>query len=93
AELLDANVRVANVDLLLLCVAGWTTSRDLPDRVCRSLGPGAILLSHWDDFLRPMHRGARLLPAMQLPRLVDRLDRASRGVRVGTLPLLGDVWL
>jgi L-ascorbate metabolism protein UlaG (beta-lactamase superfamily) len=93
AEILDADVRVANVDLLLMCVAGWTTSRDLPGRVCRSVAPGAVLLSHWDDFLRPMDRGARLLPAMQLPRLVDRLDRASRGVPVGTLPLLGDVWL
>ncbi|HEY1691298.1 MAG TPA: MBL fold metallo-hydrolase [Polyangiaceae bacterium] len=93
AEILDADARVSNVDLLLMCVAGWSTSRDLPERVCGSLAPGAVLLSHWDDFLRPMERGARLLPAMQLPRLVDRLYQASPGVRIGTLPLLGDLWL
>jgi L-ascorbate metabolism protein UlaG (beta-lactamase superfamily) len=93
AELVDARIDVAHVDLLLMCVAGWTTSRDLPERVAHRLAPGAVLLSHWDDFLRPIERRARMLPAMQLPRLVERLTRAAPGVRVGTVPLLGDVWV
>jgi L-ascorbate metabolism protein UlaG (beta-lactamase superfamily) len=93
AELVDANIDVKNVDLLLLCVAGWKSSRDLPERAAHRLAPGAILLSHWDDFLRPLDRPARALPAQDLPRLVDRLEQAARGVRVGTLPLLGEVCL
>jgi L-ascorbate metabolism protein UlaG (beta-lactamase superfamily) len=93
AELIDASVQVRNVDLLLLCVAGWTASRDLPERVGRRLAPGAVLLSHWDDFLRPMREPARSLPAMQMPRRVERLSVAVRGVKVGTLPLLGELWL
>jgi L-ascorbate metabolism protein UlaG (beta-lactamase superfamily) len=93
AELVDASVDVANVDLLLTCVAGWTTSRDFPERVGYRIAPGAVLLSHWDDFLRPLDRPARMLPAMQLPRMVDRLTRATRGARVGTVPLLGHVWI
>lgn len=93
AELVDANVTVKNVDLLLMCVAGWTSGRDVPERVGGRLAPGAVLLSHWDDFLRPIHRPARMLPAMQLPRLVERVTRVTSGVRVGTLPILGDVWL
>jgi L-ascorbate metabolism protein UlaG (beta-lactamase superfamily) len=93
AELVDANVGAKNVDLLLMCVAGWTTSRDFPERAAHRLAPGAVLLSHWDDFLRPIDRPARMLPAMQLPRLVDRLTRAAPGVRIGTLPILGEVWL
>jgi L-ascorbate metabolism protein UlaG (beta-lactamase superfamily) len=92
AELVDANVRVKHVDLVLLCVAGWTSSRDLPERVAHRLAPGAILLSHWDDFLRPIEKPARALPAMQMARLVDRLSTAARGVKIGTLPLLGEVW-
>lgn len=92
AELIDENIRVKQVDLALLCVAGWTSSRDYPERVAHRLGPGAILLSHWDDFLRPVDRPARPLPAMQMPRLVDRLSGAARGVKIGTLPLLGEVW-
>jgi L-ascorbate metabolism protein UlaG (beta-lactamase superfamily) len=93
AELVDANIVANRVDLLLMCVAGWTSSRDLPERVAHRLAPGAVLLSHWDDFLRPIDRPARALPAMQMPRLVDRLSSAARGVKVGTLPILGEVWL
>jgi L-ascorbate metabolism protein UlaG (beta-lactamase superfamily) len=93
ADLVDASVDAKKVDLLLLCVAGWTTSRDVPERVGRRLAPGAVLLSHWDDFLRPLGHAARLLPAMQMPRLVERLCRAVPGVNVGTLPLLGELWL
>jgi L-ascorbate metabolism protein UlaG (beta-lactamase superfamily) len=92
AELVDANIRVKHVDLVLLCVAGWTSSRDYPERVAHRLAPGAVLLAHWDDFLRPVDRPARPLPAMQMPRLVDRLTRAAGGVRIGTVPLLGEVW-
>jgi L-ascorbate metabolism protein UlaG (beta-lactamase superfamily) len=93
AELVDAKLEAKNVDLLLMCVAGWTSSRDLPERVVRLLSPGAVLLSHWDDFFRPIDRGARALPAMQLPKLVDRLTTAARDVKVGTLPLLGELTL
>lgn len=93
SELVDANLSARHVDLLLLCVAGWTSSRDLPERVGRHLAPGAVLLSHWDDFFRPMDKPARSLPAMQMPRLVERLSRAIGGVKVGTLPLLGELWL
>jgi hypothetical protein len=30
---------------------------------------------------------------MQLPRLVDRLERAARGVKIGTVPVLGEVFV
>jgi hypothetical protein len=76
-----------------MCVAGWTSSRDLPERAAARFSPGAVLLSHWDDFLRPLDAPVRALPAMQLPHLVDRLSRAARGVKVGTLSILGDVWV
>jgi L-ascorbate metabolism protein UlaG (beta-lactamase superfamily) len=93
AELVDSQVGVRNVDLLLMCVAGWTSSRRLPERVAAGFSPRAILLSHWDDFLRPIGAPARPLPAMQLARLVERLARAANGAKVGTVPILGDVFL
>jgi L-ascorbate metabolism protein UlaG (beta-lactamase superfamily) len=91
AELLDVSLGRIEANLVMLCVAGWTKSRDLPERVARALSPAAVLLAHWDNFLVPMERGARLLPAMQMGRLVERLARAAPDVRVGTLPLLGEV--
>jgi L-ascorbate metabolism protein UlaG (beta-lactamase superfamily) len=93
ADLVDANVSVRHVDLLLMCVAGWTSSRDLPERAAARLAPGAVLLSHWDDFLRPIGAPARALPAMQMPRLVERLARAAPGVKLGTLSILGELWV
>lgn len=91
AELLDESVRVKHVDLLLMCVAGWPSSPKLPERVAQSLAPAAILLSHWDDFLRPLDEPLRALPAMRLPQLVERLGFAAPSVRMGTLPALGEI--
>jgi L-ascorbate metabolism protein UlaG (beta-lactamase superfamily) len=93
AELVDENIAPSSIDLLLMCVAGWTTSRDLPERAMARVAPGAVLLSHWDNFFRPMRARARAFPAMQLPRLVDRLTKASGGVKIGTVPILGEVWV
>jgi L-ascorbate metabolism protein UlaG (beta-lactamase superfamily) len=93
AALVDENIAVKPVDLLLLCVAGWNASRDFPERIAHRLRPGAVLLSHWDDFSRPLSEPVRALPAMQMQRLAERLSRAMPGVPVGTLPLLGELWI
>lgn len=93
AELVEATVGASNVDLLMLCVAGWHASASLPERVMKSLSPRAVVLSHWDDFFQPMADGARLLPAIRFPQLAERLIRADSSLKVGTLPMLGTLWL
>jgi L-ascorbate metabolism protein UlaG (beta-lactamase superfamily) len=93
AELVESELHLAKTDLLLACAAGWNTSRDFPERVGHKIAPGAVLLSHWDDFFRPLEAEVRALPAVELPRLVERLARACKGVRIGTLPVLGEVWV
>jgi L-ascorbate metabolism protein UlaG (beta-lactamase superfamily) len=92
AEVLPQMPRL-EVDVALMCVAGWTTTEAFPERLARKLSPRAIVLSHWDNFLLPLAKGAHPLPAMQMPRLVDRLVQASRDVRVGTLPFMRPVQL
>ncbi len=95
AELVEAGLPrdAAGVDLALACVAGWTKSPRYPERLVRALAPRAVLLSHWDDFLRPLSAPARALPLMRLPKLVERFAAADRQLAIGTLPLLGDVTL
>lgn len=93
ADLIDEQARVGNVDLALLTVAGWTKTPRFVERVRLAIDPAAVLLSHWDDFTAPLAEGAKLLPAMAVPRLVDELGRGSRGSKVGSLPLLGHVTL
>ena len=92
-ELVEASLDCREPDLLLLCVAGWTASRDFPERVARALSPRAVLFSHWDNFFLPRDRPAVARPAMQGERLAERLGRAARDVRMGVLPLLGEVWI
>jgi L-ascorbate metabolism protein UlaG (beta-lactamase superfamily) len=93
AELTPGGPIPQDVDMLLLCVAGWRSSPDLPERVMRSLSPQRILLSHWDNFFLPMQKPARVLPAVGMTQLVDRLSSLSRDVRIGTLPIRGEVRL
>ena len=77
----------------MMCVAGWTTTARFCPRVMGAIRPGAILLSHWDNFFAPMDAGAKALPAMQMPRLVEGLTAVDPSVRIGTVPLLGSVEL
>lgn len=93
AELASPAFAQKEPDLVLLCTAGWQSSGDLPERLTRALSPKAILLSHWDDFFRPLDRPARALPAMAAAKLVDRLARTTRDAKIGAVPLLGEVWL
>jgi len=92
AEVIPA-MRRLEVDLALVCVAGWTVTHAFPERMMQKLSPRAIVLSHWDNFLRPLAGGAHALPAMQTGRLVDRVSATTKDVKVGTLPLLGAVRL
>jgi L-ascorbate metabolism protein UlaG (beta-lactamase superfamily) len=90
AELTES-VKARDVDLALACVAGWTKGDRVPERLVRAVSPRAILLSHWDDFFRPLDEPARILPAMRLDAFVDRLAREARDVKIGTLPILGAI--
>ena len=85
------SVEARNVDLALACVAGWTKGDRVPERLMRALAPRAVLLSHWDDFFRPLDEPARILPAMRLGAFVDRLSRAGRDVQIGTVGLLATI--
>jgi hypothetical protein len=93
AELVEDGSAPRDLDLVLVCAAGWQTSERFPERAMKALSPRALLLSHWDNFFRPMDRPVRPLPLVDLGRLAERLSRASKDTLVGTLPLLGAVRL
>ena len=93
AELVEGSLPSREVDLLLFCAAGWQQTPNVCERALSRLSPRAVLLSHWDDFFRPIDRGTHALPGVQLPRIVDRFRTAARDVRVGVTPLLGEVLL
>ncbi len=91
AEIVERTAPPKDVDLLLMCVAGWQSSERFPERVARALDPKAILLSHWDNFFDPLDRPVRALPAMGVQKLTDRLLAVARDAKIGAVPLLGEV--
>lgn len=90
ARLVD-DTPTGETDLLMLCTAGWRTSREFPERVVRAYAPRAVVLSHWDDFTRPIDQRARVLPAMGVGTLARRVEQQASHPRVGTTELLGAV--
>jgi len=93
AAMPEASPATERADLVLLCVSGWHASTDLPERAVRQLAPRAALLSHWDNFFRPLRRPLRQLPGVRLGPLVQRLRRADPDVAVGTVPPFAPQWL
>ncbi|MFZ4739486.1 MAG: MBL fold metallo-hydrolase [Bradymonadia bacterium] len=88
ADLIDDAAPPITCDLALACVAGWTSTREYPERLVRALAPNHVLLSHWDNFFRPAAGGARALPTMKLEKLTDRLSRAQgQDARIGALEI------
>ena len=75
--------------LVLLCAAGWRSSPALPERLIERYTPDTVLLSHWDDFFRPLSLPARAIPGIGLEALARRIRNHSAQTRVGTVPLLG----
>jgi L-ascorbate metabolism protein UlaG (beta-lactamase superfamily) len=84
---------LTGVDLLLLCVAGWHTTAHFPERMLRAVSPANVLLSHWDNFFRPLDEPVHALPAIRFAGLVDQLRAADPSARIGTTSLGGDLWL
>lgn len=93
AELVERTAPPKDVDLLLLCVAGWQSSERFPERVARAIDPKVICFSHWDNFFRPLDLPVQMLPAMAPQKLSDRLTSIARDAKVGAVPLLGELVL
>lgn len=91
ANMVDAALDLGRTDLALVCVAGWHTTPRFADRLVARVAPERVVLSHWDDFFRPLDRPLRTLPAIRFGKLVDALGEASRDVRVCAVPVLRSI--
>ncbi|MEB3237366.1 MAG: MBL fold metallo-hydrolase [Candidatus Sericytochromatia bacterium] len=71
AEVLGMPGQWAPTDVLMLCMAGWTATPGLLERVHGVLAPRVLLPMHHDDFFRPLGEGFRPLTAAR-KALADR---------------------
>jgi L-ascorbate metabolism protein UlaG (beta-lactamase superfamily) len=58
----DTLLREKKVDLALVCVGGYFTIEDHPQKLLRGIDPDFVIASHWEDFFAP-----RTIPVPGVP--------------------------
>lgn len=88
ADLLDDELRAAEVDYFLCGIAGrQVTERYLP-RILPRLSPRQVIVLHQDDFLRPLDATPGFAFGVDVAGFPDEVAAVTRDVGVGVLPLL-----
>ena len=88
ADLLDDELRPAEVDYFLCGIAGrQVTERYLP-RILPRLSPRQVIVMHQDDFLRPLDATPGFAFGVDVAGFPDEVAAVTRDVGVGVLPLL-----
>jgi len=64
------------IDLAVICAGAHAQVDDYPDALIRELAPRHILISHWEDFFRAPDAPLRVVPATDLPALLERIEEA-----------------
>lgn len=63
------------VDVAILCVPGWKNAPGYPDHVIEAARPGAIVLSHYDNFLQKGRHPPRIVATASINRFIEKTRR------------------
>ncbi len=88
ADFLAHELRGLHVDFVCLCAAGWQTRPRLVEELVDILKPRYVMPCHWDTMITHVERPARVLPGLELPRMLDAIRAA--GATPLLLPLLAE---
>lgn len=86
ADFLAHELRGLRADFVCLCAAGWQTRPRLVEELVEILRPRYVMPCHWDTMITHVERPARVLPGLDLPRMLDAIRAA--GATPLLLPLL-----
>jgi L-ascorbate metabolism protein UlaG (beta-lactamase superfamily) len=86
ADLIDDAIRDRGVDVFLAGVAGRSFTRDYWGRVLRRLEPDVVVLSHYDDFFRPLDSPMSFSPNVRVGEVPDEVAAVSREILVAAIP-------
>jgi len=83
ADLVDAELRGLQADVLLACLAGRRGTQAYVKRLVDHLGPGLVVPTHHDAFFSPLSEGVHLLPGIDLSGfLSESATYAPKATRV-----------
>ena len=84
ADLLDDEVPAGGVDAFLCGIAGRQVTPDYVGRILRRLDPAVVVVSHHDDFFRPLDAG-RFAFGVDVAAFVDEVAAVSPDARTTVL--------
>jgi L-ascorbate metabolism protein UlaG (beta-lactamase superfamily) len=85
ADLLDDEIRHTGVDVFLCGIAGRQMTDDYLGRILPKLDPTTVVITHHDDFFRPLDGTPGLAFGVDVARFVDEVDAVTRHPRVVSL--------
>jgi L-ascorbate metabolism protein UlaG (beta-lactamase superfamily) len=77
ADFLRDELQGVQADLVCLCAAGWRARPNYVAEAVELLRPRFVMPCHWDTMLTPADQPARMLPGLQLDRMLDEIRRAG----------------
>jgi L-ascorbate metabolism protein UlaG (beta-lactamase superfamily) len=89
ADFLRSELSGQRADLVCLCAAGWRARPNYVAEVVELLRPRFIMPCHWDTMITPAAEPARMIPGLQLHKLIEEIRRA--GVTPLLLPMHGSL--
>jgi len=84
ADLVDAELDGERADVLLVGLAGRTSTRNYVGRLVHALSPSLVVPTHHDAFFAPLDRGVHLLPRIDLEGFVTEARAQSPDARIIT---------
>jgi len=90
AAIVEESERETRADLLLLGVSLRADTKRFVYRMVEMIDPQILMPMHYDYFFRPLRKGLRLVPGTRFGQVVEEAREAKPGIRIVTLPLLGE---
>lgn len=85
ADLIDDEIRHTDVDVFLCGIAGRQMTDDYAARILRKLDPKTVVITHHDDFFRPLDAEQGLAFGVDVERFTDEVAAASKDIRLVSL--------
>src|SRR5690606_2446317 len=85
ADLLDDELRPTDVDVFLCGVAGRQFTDRYAARIIPKLDPTTIVITHHDDFFRPLDEDQGLAFGVDVARFPDEVAAVTKHARLVTL--------
>ena len=91
--ILKQDDRTDRVDIIaIVCVAGYSQVKNYPEGIIRNLKPRHIIMSHWENFFKPLPKTdeeLEVVPGTDVDEFIKRMERVMPEGAEWTLPAPG----